>query len=520
MKIGVLELLTGSVAQGRIESFYNARFRRHYTSIGPQAVAAWCRQLGHDVTYSTYYGQVDPRRLLPDALDVLFISTYTQASALAYALGKLYRREKTLTVIGGPHAKSFPTDCLRFFDLVVCECDKSLIDDILRKSFDRGTIVTRTGFLRDLPSVEERLPEITVASLTHGRRMLSHVSMLTSLGCPYSCDFCVDWNKPYALLPRDRLVADLRFVSENMPGMIVSFDDPNFGVKFEQVFGALETIPENARNPYVIESSLSNLRSSRLGRLQESNCVYVAPGIESWAGYSNKSSVSKHVGKEKLATLVAHFEELYGYIPGLQANFMFGTDIDAGDEPVELTKEFIRRLPFVWPTINIPIPFGGTPLYDSYVAAGRLLKSMPFSFYYTPCLVTVLKNYQPLEYYEKLIEMFSVAYSARMLIRRMSGTRTAILKGLHALRTLSMRSELSELRRTRNRLRDDPAFRTFHDGRSDTLPGYYRRSYRRRLGAYSELITDAEMAPEMEMVSLHPCPDHKSSPARPVPALG
>ncbi|MEE9198904.1 MAG: radical SAM protein, partial [Dehalococcoidia bacterium] len=95
----------------------------------PQTISVWCRELGHQVFYATYFGQKDPKQLLPDDLDVVFISTYTQASALGYALAKLYRREKTLTVIGGPHAKAFPDDCLRFFDVVVRECDKTLIAD-------------------------------------------------------------------------------------------------------------------------------------------------------------------------------------------------------------------------------------------------------------------------------------------------------------------------------------------------------------------------------------------------------
>ena len=86
--------------------------KKQYESITPQAVAVWCRQLGHEVAYTAYYGQRDPRQLLPDGLDLVFLSTYTQSSALA----KLYRRQGILTVIGGPHAKSFPRDCLRFFD--------------------------------------------------------------------------------------------------------------------------------------------------------------------------------------------------------------------------------------------------------------------------------------------------------------------------------------------------------------------------------------------------------------------
>ena len=131
MKVGVLEILSDRVSHNWIQRTYNATFRKHYASITPQAVAVWCRQLGHNVSYATYYGQKDPKSLLPDSLHVVFIATHTKASAIAYALAKLYRKENTLTVIGGPHARSFPRDCLRFFDLAVEDCDKPLINDIL-----------------------------------------------------------------------------------------------------------------------------------------------------------------------------------------------------------------------------------------------------------------------------------------------------------------------------------------------------------------------------------------------------
>ena len=29
---------------------------------------------------------------------------------------------------------------------------------------------------------------------------------------------------------------------------------------------------------------------------------------------------------------------------------------DEGNEPIELTKEFMTRAPFVWPALNIPVP--------------------------------------------------------------------------------------------------------------------------------------------------------------------
>ena len=100
--------------------------RKHLYSLMPQVVAAWCRRLGHRVHYATYYGQADPARLLPDDLDVVFLSAATQASGLAYALARRYRRGGTRTVLGGPHAKCFPADALRFFDIVVPSLRHSL----------------------------------------------------------------------------------------------------------------------------------------------------------------------------------------------------------------------------------------------------------------------------------------------------------------------------------------------------------------------------------------------------------
>ena len=500
MRVGILELLAESVSQTWGERIYNLWYKKILASITPQAVAAWCRQLGHQVYYATYYGQSDPRSLLPDQLDIVFISTYTQASALAYALAKLYRRAKTVTVIGGPHAKAFPVDCLRFFDFVVRDCDKTLLTEILNGACSRRTIITSGRLLDDIPSVAERMPEIRTATFTRGRpTMLSNVPLLSSVGCPYRCDFCIDWNNPYVLLPQEHLANDLRYISKYLPGILVGFHDPNFGVKFDPVLDVLETIPEHARNPYAISISLSIMRGQqRLNRLKQTKCVYVGPGVESWVNYSNKAGVGSVIGRSKLERVVTHFEELYQYVPYVGANFVLGTDSDAGAEPFELTMEFMRRLPFVWPMVFIPVPYGGTPLYDSYLAEDRILKCMPFSFYYLPYLVTQLRNYHPLEYYDRMIELYSVLVSSKMLGQRVWSTRLYRLKMLQAFRTFAMRMLLTKMHHIRALLRGDRQFRAFHEGAAHPLPAYYRYLYRKKLGAYAELITEAEMYPALE----------------------
>jgi tetratricopeptide (TPR) repeat protein len=127
LRVGILELLRADARPDGPARAHRHLIARQYASITPQAVSVWCRQLGHATFYATYYGQADPAALLPADLDVVFIATYTSASPLAYALARLYRRRRTLTVVGGPHAKAFPDDCARFFDVVVGDCDRAVI---------------------------------------------------------------------------------------------------------------------------------------------------------------------------------------------------------------------------------------------------------------------------------------------------------------------------------------------------------------------------------------------------------
>ena len=514
MRIGILEILADQVSPSWIHNTYNRNFRRHYASITPQAVSVWCRELGHDVHYATYYGEGAPENILPRDLDFVFMATYTRASVLAYALARIYRARGAVTILGGPHATAFPTDSLRFFDYVVHECDKAVIAGILDGDHEPGSVVSSGRQLKEFPSVEQRLPEIKAATFQNGRRMImSNVPMLTSIGCPYRCDFCVDWKNDYAMLPHERLLADFRYVSEKMPGVLLAFHDPNFAVRFDEVLNLLEEIPAEKRNPYVMESSLSILKGPRLRRLKETNCLYAAPGVESWEDYSNKSGVGTSTGHAKMEKVVEHFEELHEHVPGLQANFIFGTDGDCGSEPAELTREFIRRLPFVWPTINIPVPFAGTPLYDRFLGEGRILQSMPFAFYYSPYVVVRPLHYSTVELYDHLIKIYQAIGSPRLVVQRVRTASSASFAAINLLRSSGAIGSVRTLRKLRNRIAGDRELLAFHDGTSTTLPRYYRDLMKQRLGRYAELLSEDDLTPVLEPPARKPASAQATIPA-------
>jgi radical SAM superfamily enzyme YgiQ (UPF0313 family) len=497
VRIGILDILA-LPARHPAERAYRALFTKQFASITPQAISVWCRRLGHQTFYATYVGNRTPDALLPPDLDVLFLATYTQASPLAYALSSLYRRQGTRTVIGGPHARAFPEDCRRFFDVVVGECDEELIADILSGQVDPGTVVSSDTPFDDVPPVEERMPEIRISSFyARGRAAaaFSTIPMLASTGCPYRCDFCTDWNTPYRQLSTDRLAADLDFVARRARRCFLMFHDPNFAVVFDKVFDALEAQPEGRRPPYMFESSLTVLRGERMQRLERTNCAMVAPGVESWTDYSQKAAVGRARGQEKVDRVADHFGRLHAHVPYLQANLLYGLDTDHGRDPVDLTKAFMDATPFVWPAVNIPMPFGGTPMQAALLSQGRVLRAMPFGFYYAPYLVTILQNYDPVEYYENFVELLTHATSAAMLTRRRATSTNRTVRLIHRTRTAAVRASIRHYQEVLDQLKSDPAFYDFHLGRRQALPDFYAHRYRRMLGTYGSLLAPSDRTP-------------------------
>jgi len=191
-------------------------------------------------------------------------------------------------------------------------------------------------------------------------------------------------------------------------------------------------------------------------------------------------------------------------VPGIQANFAFGVDTDEGDEPVELTKEFMRRTPFAWPVVNIPVPFGGTPFHDEYLKAERILAAMPFTFYYFPYLVTTLKHYDPSDYYRKLLGMLAYASTRKMLWRRLRSTPNWSLRVLHTVRTLHAREGIQKCRQILKMMNDDAQFRAFHHGESTVLPEFYHREFERLLGPYASLLSRTDRTPELAPLDTTP----------------
>jgi len=100
-RVTVLDL----VARGPSKKLFGRLMNANLASIMPQAVAAWCEELGHDVRYVCYTGREDLSTLISEETDIVFIGAFTRTAFIAYAISNLYRQRGTVTVLGGPHAR-------------------------------------------------------------------------------------------------------------------------------------------------------------------------------------------------------------------------------------------------------------------------------------------------------------------------------------------------------------------------------------------------------------------------------
>ena len=155
MRIGVIDLL----GKQPPKNGYSRFMRMNNASIMPQVVAVWCEQEGHEVHMAYYSGAELIAGSVPEDVDIMFITAFSQAALVAYAMSNYYRQRGVITVLGGPHARSYPEDAQQYFDYVVGMCDKELLCDILNDAEQHrpmGEYVSATRQPHVLPGLRER----------------------------------------------------------------------------------------------------------------------------------------------------------------------------------------------------------------------------------------------------------------------------------------------------------------------------------------------------------------------------
>jgi hypothetical protein len=483
LRVGILDLLTKSPST----SLWGRVMQPNFASIMPQVIGVWCEEAGHEVRFVCYTGREDLARELPTDTDVLFIASYTQAAQLAYALSNVFRQRGIVTVLGGSHARCYPDDAARYFDYVLGFTDKATVLEVLRDCSPHrpdGLQLAAKRQPAQLPGVKERWkfiePTIEKAPA------IKLVPMIASLGCPYTCSFCIDSVVDYQPLDTDQIREDLRFLLGKLKRPRVGWHDPNFGVRFDEIMSVIEGAVPPDRIDFAAESSLSLLSEPHLRRLRANGFKAILPGIESWYTLGGKSKTGSSTGSEKVRRVSEHLNTILRYVPYVQANFVLGLDTDEGEEPFELTKRFIDLTPGVFPAYSLLSAFGrAAPMNLGLQREGRVLPT-PFHFLDNNRAANVKpKNYTWTSLYDNVIALRKHSFSLRAVARRFAANRDTIPRWLNVVRVSGEGSSRIRYDSTVRRLLDsDSSLRRYFEGETSALPVFYTDQVRRDLGSF------------------------------------
>jgi len=493
LRIGIIDLVTRSPTKALYSRVMNANL----ASIMPQILGVWCEEDGHEVSLITYTGFENLIEEIPSDIDLLMVSGFTQAAQLSYAISAMFQARGIVTCLGGPHARCYPQDAQKYFDYVLGFTDKETLREMLDECAPQrpmGKHLHAETQPQAVPSVRARWkfiePTLKKAPI------LKIVPMLGSLGCPYSCSFCIDSEVKYQPLDFEDMKEDLRFLLTKFKRPRVGWHDPNFGVRFEDNIGAIEEAVPQGSIDFIAESSLALLSEPKVKRLAKNGFKALLPGIESWYDMGNKSKTGKKQGIEKVDQVVEHANMLLRHVPYLQTNFVMGLDGDEGPVPFELTKRFLDNSPGSFPAYSLLTAFGqAAPLNLEYQEADRVLP-FPFHFLNNNHAMNVKpKNYEWPEFYDHVIDISKHSFSRQAIWRRMRANEGAIPRFLNVVRAISSegKGRIRYYSKVREMLETDKGFRAYFEAETDVLPEFFLNRVKTELGPFWEYLPEGAL---------------------------
>ena len=298
-------------------------------------------------------------------VDLVGMTVYISSARRAYELAARHRRRGAKVVLGGIHPTTMPAEAAGHADAVCIGPAEPVWGQIL-SDLERGEL---QRYYRGDPAGSAALSPPARRDLTNPNSYLVHQTMVTSRGCPHSCDFCYKsrfWGPHYH---EGRPLHVLERELESMDGSFFFILDDNFlGARrhAREVFALLRA----SGKVWQAAGSLDVARSPAfLAEAHEAGCRSLFVGFESLSPQNLREANKTVNAATDYAEAVRRFHDA-GIM--LNGSFVFGFDGD-GPDAVDRTLDFAIENKLETATFHVLTPFPGTRLFERMAAEGRLL---------------------------------------------------------------------------------------------------------------------------------------------------
>jgi radical SAM superfamily enzyme YgiQ (UPF0313 family) len=338
--------------------------------------------------------------------DLVGLSCMTSNAPRAYEIAKEFKIRGKKVVFGGIHPSIFPEEALLYGDSVVVgegeEIWATVVDDF---KHNRQQKIYQGG-----ASDFKNFPTVKIES-TGPKSFVNVMPVLTTRGCPYSCEFCCVssiYGKKVRHIEIDRVVEN---IVANKTKVYLFLDDNIIGNKkyAKELFKALIPLKIN----WVGQSSISFADDIELMKLaRESGCYALFVGLESvMPGEISKLKKAKSEGESAEA-----IKKMRGEGIAFHASVIFGFDSDTEDT-FDYTLNFLLKNKVHSVSFNILTPYPGTPLFDQYKRENRILTYNWKDYNHTQ-LVYEPKNMTAERFTEKYLLTKKEFYSFSSIMKR------------------------------------------------------------------------------------------------------
>jgi radical SAM superfamily enzyme YgiQ (UPF0313 family) len=324
----------------------------------------------HTCTYLEVQDLSELERL-PDAFDLVAISSFSAQIREAYTLADRYRSIGIPVVLGGLHVTALPEEAAAHCDAVVVGEGEAVWPALLRDA-EAGQLKARYRQDATFDFAHAPVPAFRLLDLDRYNRL----TVQASRGCPWLCEFCASsilLTPRYKQKPIENVLREIDAIRALWRRPFLEFADDNAFIDKRYWKRLLaELIPRRIR--WFAETDLSVHEDDELlDLMQRSGCAEVLIGFESpvEAGLGGLELRADWKRKRwpQYKRAIARIQSR-----GIRVNgcFVLGLD-EHGPEIFDQVHEFVTDSELYDVQITIQTPFPGTPLYARLQRQGRLL---------------------------------------------------------------------------------------------------------------------------------------------------